>query len=61
VVWVDTRKKERVGDFKNGGQEWRPKGHPKRVRVYDFVDKTLGKANPYGGYDPVANVGGVSV
>jgi hypothetical protein len=61
VVSVDTKKKELVGDFKNGGKEWRPKGVPERVRVYDFVDKTLGKANPYGVYDPVANVGWVSV
>jgi hypothetical protein len=61
VVSVDTKKKELVGDFKNGGREWRPKGNPERVRVYDFVDKTLGKANPYGVYDPVANVGWVSV
>lgn len=61
VVSVDTKKKELVGDFKNGGQEWRPKGDPERVRTYDFVDKVLGKVNPYGVYDPVANVGWVSV
>jgi hypothetical protein len=61
VVSVDTKKKELVGDFKNGGREWRPKGDPEQVRVYDFVDKTLGKANPYGVYDPAANVGWVSV
>lgn len=61
VVSVDTKKKELVGDFKNGGREWRPKGDPEQVRVYDFVDKTLGKANPYGVYDPTANVGWVSV
>jgi len=61
VVSVDTKKKELVGDFKNGGQEWRPKGNPERVRTYDFVDKVLGKVNPYGVYDPVANVGWVSV
>jgi len=61
VVSVDTKKKEWVGDFKNGGQEWRPKGNPERVRTYDFVDKVLGKVNPYGVYDPVANVGWVSV
>jgi Rhodopirellula transposase DDE domain len=61
VVSVDTKKKELVGDFKNGGRAWRPKGDPERVRVYDFVDKTLGKANPYGVYDPTANVGWVSV
>ena len=61
VVSVDTKKKELVGDFKNGGREWRPKGDPEPVRVYDFVDKTLGKANPYGVYDPAANMGWVSV
>ncbi len=61
VVSVDTNKKELVGDFKNGGREWRPKGDPEPVRGYDFVDKTLGKANPYGVYDPTANVGWVSV
>lgn len=61
VVSVDTKKKELVGDFKNGGREWRPKGDPEPVRVYDFVDKALGKANPYGVYDPTANVGWVSV
>lgn len=53
--WSRWTQKELVGDFKNGGQEWRPKGNPERVRVYDFVDKILGKANPYGVYDPVAN------
>ena len=61
VVSVDTKKKELVSDFKNGGKEWRPKGEPELVRVYDFVDKLLGKANPYGVYDPTANVGWVSV
>lgn len=61
VVSVDTKKKELVGDFKNGGREWRPKGDPEQVRVYDFVDKALGKANPYGVYDPTANMGWVSV
>ena len=61
VVSVDTKKKELVGDFKNGGREWCPKGNPEPVRVYDFVDKALGKVNPYGVYDPAANVGWVSV
>jgi hypothetical protein len=61
VVSVDTKKKELVGDFKNGGKEWRPKGDPEPVRVYDFVDKLLGKASPYGVYDPTANEGWVSV
>ena len=61
VVSVDAKKKELVGDYQNGGREWRPKGDPERVRVYDFVDKTLGKVNPYGVYDPTANMGWVSV
>ena len=61
VVSVDTKKKELIGDFKNEGKEWRPKGDPEPVRVYDFVDKLLGKANPYGVYDPTANEGWVSV
>ena len=61
VVSVDTKKKELVGDFKNEGKEWRPKGEPEPVRVYDFVDKLLGKVNPYGVYDPTANEGWVSV
>jgi hypothetical protein len=61
VISVDTKKKELVGDFKNGGQEWRPKGKPEAVRVHDFIDKTLGKVNPYGVYDQTANAGWVSV
>lgn len=61
VISVDTKKKELVGDFQNGGQEWQPKGEPEQVRVYDFVDKELGKAIPYGVYDVSANQGWVSV
>jgi DDE family transposase len=61
VISVDTKKKELVGDFKNGGQEWRPQGQPERVRVYDFVDEDLGKAIPYGVYDQAANMGWVNV
>ena len=61
VISVDTKKKELVGDFKNGGQEWRPKGKPQEVRVHDFLDKRLGKAIPYGVYDLTANAGWVSV
>lgn len=61
VVSVDTKKKELIGDFKNGGREWHRQGEPEPVRVYDFVDKALGKANPYGVYDPTANLGWVSV
>jgi hypothetical protein len=61
VISVDTKKKELVGDFKNAGREWRPKGEPELVRVHDFKDKQLGKAIPYGVYDIAANQGWVSV
>ena len=61
VISVDTKKKELVGDFKNGGREWRPKGRPEEVRTHDFMDRELGKVNPYGVYDQTANVGWVSV
>jgi hypothetical protein len=61
VISVDTKKKELVGDFKNGGREYRPKGDPEQVRVHDFADKILGKANPYGIYDLQNNCGWVNV
>jgi transposase len=61
VVSVDTKKKELVGDFKNAGREWQPKGQPEAVRVYDFIDPQLGKVAPYGVYDISANQGWVSV
>lgn len=61
VISVDTKKKEMVGDFKNGGQELRPKGKPEPVRVHDFVIPELGRANPYGIYDLAQNTGWVSV
>jgi len=61
VISVDTKKKELVGEFKNGGQEWQPKGEPEQVQGHDFPDPKLGKANPYGVYDHHANVGWVSV
>ena len=61
AISVDTKKKELVGDFKNGGREFRPKGRPEEVRVHDFVDKELGKAIPYGVYDLKNNEGWVSV
>jgi len=61
VVSVDTKKKELVGPFKNGGREWRPEGTPDSVRVHDFIDSELGKAIPYGVYDIANNVGWVSV
>ena len=60
VISVDTKKKELVGDFKNGGRELRPKGDPEKVRVHDFIDKDLGRATPYGIYDIGRNSGGVS-
>src|SRR6266511_2816107 len=61
VVSVDAKKKELVGEFANAGREYQPQGQPEWVRVYDFVDKHLGKANPYGVYDLTANEGWVSV
>ena len=61
AVSVDTKKKELVGDFKNGGREWRPQGRPEEVRTHDFLDKKLGKAIPYGVYDIVNNQGWVNV
>ena len=61
VISVDTKKKELVGDFKNGGREWRPRGDPEEVRVHDFLIKELGRAVPYGVYDLAANAGWVSV
>ena len=61
VVSVDTKKKELVGDFRNVGLEWRPKGRRTRLRVHDFKDKELGKAIPYGIYDITNNEGWVSV
>jgi hypothetical protein len=61
VTSVDTKKKELVGDFKNAGREWQPRGQPEEVRVHDFQDKTLGKVIPYGVYDPTRNNGWVSI
>jgi len=61
VISVDTKKKELVGDFKNGGQAWRPKGNPEKVRVHDFVIPELGRVAPYGVYDLARNTGWVSV
>ena len=58
---MDTKKKELVGEFKNGGREYQPQGSPVRVNVHDFPDKELGKAIPYGIYDVAANTGWVSV
>ena len=61
AISVDTKKKELVGNFKNGGREWRPQGQPREVRVHDFLDRELGKAIPYGVYDLARNLGWVSV
>ena len=61
VISVDTKKKELVGDFRNGGKEWRPAGMPVKVRVHDFIIPEKGKAIPYGVYDLTRNAGWVSV
>jgi hypothetical protein len=61
VISVDTKKKERVGDFKNAGQEWQPTGAPERARVHDFPSDAVGKATPYGVYDMARNEAWVSV
>lgn len=61
VISLDTKKKELVGDFKNAGKQWRPKGDPPLVRVHDFLIPEEGKAIPYGVYDLTRNAGWVSV
>jgi transposase len=61
VISVDTKKKELVGQYKNGGREWRPKGQPTATRTHDFPDDSLGKAIPYGVYDIAGDTGWVSV
>jgi len=61
VISVDAKKKEKVGDFKNGGREWQPQGKPELVRSHDFEDKQLGQSIPYGVYDTGRNEGWVSV
>jgi hypothetical protein len=61
VVSMDTKKKELVGRFANGGREWEPTGEPEEVNVHDFPDPKVGKAIPYGVYDLGANAGWVSV
>ena len=61
VISVDTKKKELVGNFKNAGETWRPKGNPEPVRVHDFMIPELGKAIPYGVYDLTRNAGWVSL
>jgi transposase len=61
VISVDTKKKELVGEFRNAGRQWRPKGQPVRVRDHDFASEAEGKAIPYGIYDLAANAGWVNV
>jgi Rhodopirellula transposase DDE domain len=61
VISVDTKKKELVGRYKNGGREWQPKGQPEEVVIHDFVDEQLGKVIPYGVFDLNLNEGWVSV
>lgn len=61
TISVDTKKKELVGAYRNGGREWRSKGDPARVKVHDFIDPKKGKAIPYGVYDLARNAGWVSV
>jgi hypothetical protein len=61
VISSDSKKKELVGDFKNSGREWHPKGKPEPVRVHDFEDKQKGKVTPHGVYDIGRNQGWVSV
>ena len=61
MISADTKKKELVGEFKNGGRELQPHGQPERVRVHDFEIPALGKVAPYGVYDVGRNVGWVSV
>jgi hypothetical protein len=61
AISVDTKKKELVGDFKNGGREWRPRGRPVEVQTHDFPDPKMKKAIPYGVYDLTRNEGWVSV
>src|SRR6266581_5789503 len=61
VISVDTKKKELVGNYRNGGREWRPAGEPVHVKDHDFPDLELGKAIPYGIYDLAADAGWVNV
>jgi transposase len=61
TISVDTKKKELVGDFKNGGRELRPRGDPEPVRVHDFMLPELGKVAPYGVYDIAANAGWINL
>lgn len=60
-ISVDTKKKEKIGNFKNNGQEYNKKGLPEQVRMHDFVDQKLGQIVPYGVYDLMKNNGWVNV
>jgi hypothetical protein len=60
VISVDTKKKELIGEYANGGREWHPQGEPTRVGVHDFVDPDVGRAIPYGIYDVANDEGWVS-
>lgn len=61
AISVDTKKKEPLGNMKNQGRTYRPKGKPTKVSTHDFPDKKLGKAVPYGIYDITYNEAGVTV
>jgi len=61
VISIDCKKKELIGEYKNNGKEWQPIKNPLEVKVYDFIDKTNGKASPYGIYDITHNKGWVSI
>ena len=61
IICVDTKKKELLGQYKNAGKEWCPEGQPEQVKVHDFIDPELGRANPYGVYDLGSNSAWVSV
>ena len=61
VISVDTKKKELIGNYRNGGSDYRPEGRPRRVKAHDFEDPALGKVVPYGVYDVADNSGWVSV
>ena len=61
VISIDCKKKENIGNFKNNGLEWRPRGNPLEVNDHDFLDKNLGKAIPYGVYDITTNSAWVNI
>jgi Rhodopirellula transposase DDE domain len=61
AISVDTKKKELVGEYKNNGREWQPKGQPEPVKTHDFPNPQIGKAIPYGVYDRGRNEGWVNV